>query len=256
MVHADYAPPEKPGHGLFPASTNGLASGNQRPEALAAAICEAIERDALAVWHRLPPAARARTRLNLGTVTDPTCRWACGRLAAAGLVTAAWDVTSDLGIAAFLALVSEPDARNGHIGLGSGADPDAGAALARALFEAAQTRLTYISGSRDDLDAEEFTVFGRAQKRHMAEALLGAGPPQRDQRRVASFAAATVSEELDWLLGRLVAGGIEEVVAVDLGREDAGGIAVARLVIPGLEAPHDDPGYVPGPRARAAERTA
>ena len=54
MVHADYAPPLKPGYGLFPASTNGLASGNHQLEAISSAICEVIERDALAVWHARP----------------------------------------------------------------------------------------------------------------------------------------------------------------------------------------------------------
>jgi ribosomal protein S12 methylthiotransferase accessory factor len=38
---------------------------------------------------------------------------------------------------------------------------------------------------------------------------------------------------------------------VDLTREDVG-IPVVRVVIPGLEAPHDDDGYLPGPRAMAA----
>ena len=56
----------------------------------------------------------------------------------------------------------------------------------RALTEAAQTRLTYITGSRDDLTSDEFTPFGYEQKRRLAEALLQAGPPSRDCPSVAS----------------------------------------------------------------------
>jgi hypothetical protein len=85
-------------------------------------------------------------------------------------------VTSDLGVATFLSLIHDPREPEGHIGLGSGAHPDASIALRRALTEAAQTRLTYIAGSRDDLDAEEFTPFGYAQKRRLADVLLRARP--------------------------------------------------------------------------------
>ncbi len=250
MVHADYAPPVKPGHGLFPASTNGLASGNHPLEAICGAICEVMERDSLALWHRRPLEERARTRLNLATIDRPACRWAADMIARAGLDLALWDATSDLGVPAFLSLVHDRASEDGHIGLGSGAHPDAEVALMRALTEAAQTRLTYIAGSRDDLDPDEFTAFGHTQKRRLAESLLRAGPPLRDFCEVASHAASTLQGDFDWLLGRLVACGIEEVVAVDLSKAEVG-IPVVRVVIPGLEAPHDDPGYVAGPRARA-----
>jgi len=251
MVHADYAPPLKPGYGLFPASTNGLASGGDRTEAILSALCEAIERDSLSVWHQYPLAERSRTRIEPATIDHSASRWACDRIASAALDLAIWDVTSDFGVPAFLALAYDPDSDNAHIGLGSGSHPDAGIALTRALTEAAQTRLTYIAGSRDDLDSGEFTELGRAQKRLLAKNLLLAGPPQRSFTDVASPSAGSLARDLDWLIGRLVACGIEEVVAVDLEKE-AIGIPVARVVVPGLEAPHDDVGYIAGPRTEAA----
>jgi ribosomal protein S12 methylthiotransferase accessory factor len=51
--------------------------------------------------------------------------------------------------------------------------------------------------------------------------------------------------------GRLQANGIDQVVVVDLTRPEVR-IPVVRVVVPGLEAPHDDDDYVPGPRALAA----
>ena len=42
--------------------------------------------------------------------------------------------------------------------------------------------------------------------------------------------------------------GIEQVAVVDLTREEFK-IPVVRVIIPGLEAPHDDDTYVPGARA-------
>jgi ribosomal protein S12 methylthiotransferase accessory factor len=251
MVHADYSVPVKPGQGLFPASTNGLASGNHMAEALCNAMCEVIERDAVAVWHHRPLSRRSQTRLRLSSVDNPACRSACEVIAKAGLDLSAWDVTSDLGVPAFLCLIHGARQDDEHIGLGSSAHPDKAAALLRALIEAAQTRLTYISGSRDDLDPEEFTATGRIQKRRLAHGLLRAGPPACDYAALPSLGNKTFRDDLEWLIERLISCGIEEVVAVDLSKE-AVAIPVVRVVIPGLEAPHDDVQYAPGPRARAA----
>src|SRR5262249_15789300 len=45
-VHTDFTLPPRPGSGYFFCSTNGLASGNDRSEALLHGLCELIERDA------------------------------------------------------------------------------------------------------------------------------------------------------------------------------------------------------------------
>lgn len=251
MVHADYADPEKPGYGLFPASTNGLASGNHVLEATCGAICEVIERDAVAVWSAGSDERRAGTRLDLATIDDGLCRETCRKIVAAGLELAAWDVTSDLAVPTFLCLIREPAQGGGHIGLGSGSHPRRDTALMRALTEAAQTRLTYVSGSRDDLDPDEFTPAGRLRKRRFAEKLLRGSTPVRAFGATVSYAADTLAGQLDVLLQRLGACGIGEVAAVDLTRAEFG-IPVVRVVIPGMEGPHDDPGYLPGPRAQAA----
>ena len=63
----------------------------------------------------------------------------------------------------------------------------------------------------------------------------------------------TLREDLDWLLERLTAAGLSEIGYVDLSQGLAD-ISVARIVIPGLEAPHDDDSFMPGPRAAAAAR--
>jgi ribosomal protein S12 methylthiotransferase accessory factor len=46
--------------------------------------------------------------------------------------------------------------------------------------------------------------------------------------------------------------GIEEVIALDLTRPELG-IAVARVVVPGLEGPDEHPAYLAGRRAGAAQ---
>jgi ribosomal protein S12 methylthiotransferase accessory factor YcaO len=73
----------------------------------------------------------------------------------------------------------------------------------------------------------------------------------RNCRDVPTYEAQTCADDLAWMLDRLRAVGIEEVVAVDLTRPELG-MPVARVVIPGLEGPDDHERYVPGPRVLEA----
>ena len=76
--------------GPLQATTNGLAAGNHVLEALSHALCEAIERDALALWRLLPEPAQDATALDL-TTADAELRavlldrFACGRCHSARL---------------------------------------------------------------------------------------------------------------------------------------------------------------------------
>ena len=77
--------------------------------------------------------------------------------------------------------------------------------------------------------------------------------PSRRFNDVPSRDAPTLSEDLEWELERLAAAGFTETAVVDLTRPELG-IAVAKVVIPGLEGPfeHEQGDYVAGARARAA----
>jgi ribosomal protein S12 methylthiotransferase accessory factor len=248
MVHTDYTRPTAPGHGCFPRSTNGLASGNQILEATCHAICELIERDATTLWHHLPSGAQDRTRLRLAGVDDPGCAEALRRLAEAGFEVAVWETTSDVGVAAFRCLIVEADGRPGHIGIGDGCHPHRGIALLRALTEAVQTRLTYVSGARDDLLPEEFTGEAIAGKCGYARGMIRRAGEMRDFAACPHRVTEAFDDDLAWLRARLTAVGCDRVFTVDLSRPEIG-MAVVRAVIPGLEAPHDDDDFVAGPRA-------
>ncbi len=251
MVHTDYTHPLAPGTGCFHSSTNGLASGNHFLEAACHAVCEVIERDATSVWHHLPPTRRAPTRLSLDSVEEASCRRTLERIETAGLDTAVWDTTSDVGVSSFYAVITEKHGASGHLGAGAGCHPSRDVALLRTLTEAVQTRMTYVTGSRDDLSPDEFTAQGQSEKRGAYQALIRDQTPVRDFNDIPTNAAETFGQDLSWLVERLCAVGIEQVVGVDLTRSEIG-IPVVRVVIPGLEAPHDDDDYVPGPRAIAA----
>jgi YcaO-like protein with predicted kinase domain len=253
LVHAEYAYPALPGEGCFPASTNGLASGNHPLEAICHGIYEVIERDALTVWYHLPAVGREATRLDISSVDDDLCLELVSHIEHAGLLVAVWDVTSDVGIATFLCLIADQSNPDSHIGLGSGTHSAREVALTRALSEAAQTRMNYITGSRDDLQFAEFTAQGRAKLRTAATALLRGEVGMRAFGSVPSCPKPTFREDLDWVLARLASIGVNDVACVDLSQGLAD-ISVFRIVIPGLEAPHDDDGFVAGPRALAAMR--
>ncbi|MCY6382852.1 YcaO-like family protein [Hoeflea prorocentri] len=248
MVHADYTHPVQPGHGCFPASTNGLSSGNHPLEAVCHGICEVVERDGLAVWHHASIGEKALRGLEQQSIDDAPAQLIMQRFASAGLQCGLWDVTTDIGVATVLCAVMEPGHHGGHVGLGSGTHLDRRIALRRALTEAAQTRLNYISGSRDDLMMSEYDLSGRAEKNEAVIELLEASAFKRPFSALPSVVNPTLSDDLATLLGALRKAGIEEVAAVDLSRDDTQ-IPVVRIIVPGLEAPHDDSTYLPGSRA-------
>lgn len=249
MVHLNYTRPTQPMHGVFHASSNGLASGNHRLEAICHAITELIERDAMTLWHFLKPEQQARTRISPESIDADDCVELLQKFHDAELEVGIWDVTSDSDIPSIMVVVRESCAKNGHIGLGAGCHLDRSIALRRALTEAAQTRLNYISGARDDLLMSEFESSGIDHKYEWADGLFMSKEMPRSLSEVSTNTFKTLEEDLDHLINRLCAIDISEVVAVRLTREEFG-IEVYRLVIPGLEAPHDDASYTPGARAK------
>jgi ribosomal protein S12 methylthiotransferase accessory factor len=68
------------------------------------------------------------------------------------------------------------------------------------------------------------------------------------------FPFDTFEAEVAWLLGRLASVGLDQALGVDLSRPEFG-VAVVRVMVPGLEGSDHHAGYTPGARARAiAER--
>ncbi|AWB08145.1 hypothetical protein A6A40_24260 (plasmid) [Azospirillum humicireducens] len=257
-VHTDFSLPLPGGSGNFQMSSNGLASGNHWLEAVGHGICEVVERDALALWSIDGASANPAGRLDLSTVDDPACRQAINLFRAAGQAIGVWSITTDIGLPAFACVIA--DREPNHLDQfyssdGSGCHATREIALLRALTEAAQTRLTYIAGARDDVHRDFFKsardparvalMLARIERDEIAPALSFQAIPTMDQD---SF-----DDDIAHQLARLRAVGIEQVVAVDLGGY-VPGIEVARVIIPGLEGLHDAPGYCPGPRARIRAR--
>ncbi|KYF57212.1 hypothetical protein BE04_46580 [Sorangium cellulosum] len=254
MVHTNYTLPLPAGSGSFVMSSNGLASGNHLLEAISHGICEVVERDATTLWRAGGGAEVPGSRVDLDTVDDPACRRVLALYEAAGVAVGVWDTTTELGLPSFLCLIvdSKPDPfRPLYATEGMGCHPDRGVALLRALTEAAQSRLTFIAGSRDDGGRDRFERVrhpdyvqqGRAQIAHL-------GGPLRDFRHIRSGGGDTLDEDVARALDGLRSAGMDRVIVVDLSKTGLD-VAVVRVIIPGLESVDDVPGFVPGPRARA-----
>ncbi len=254
-VHANYTVSKAPGHGCFDASTNGLASGNSLIEAICHGICEVIERDALALWNHRLMAERADTAIDVQTVADADCLSLIQQMRERGFSVRLYDITSDIAVPTIYCVLQDELNPNNHVGIGSGTHPVREIATIRALTEAAQVRTTYISGARDDLSLEEFDDEGRHTKRDHAGRLAREGHAPRSFKDLPTSDHDNFLSDLTWLLDQLTQSGIEEVVAVNLTREDLG-VAVARVVIPGLEGPDDHNAFVPGNRLRSLQEAA
>jgi YcaO-like protein with predicted kinase domain len=235
-------------------STNGLASGNTLLEATTHALCEVIERDAVALWELRGDQTAKATQLDLATIDDPLCRRTLDLLARAGVQAAAWDVTSDIDVPAYACTLIDvsdrPRWRTMGAFSGYGCHPAPGVALLRAITEAVQSRLTMISGSRDDTFPRDYTKCSNPDdQRRMLEA-IATPPPRRSFGERASLAGPTFEGDLEAILTRLRRVGLDRAVVVDLSREEIG-VPVVKVVVPGLEGLVFASVYVPGARARA-----
>lgn len=250
-VHLDGTPPALPGSGCFVVSSHGLASGNHLSEALLAALCEVVERDSVAAWTMEPETRWGSTRLDLDTVDAEVCHDLLERYRQADVQVGVWDVTSDLDVATFYCQIVDRETnpwRPMPPSEGLGCHPSRVVALTRALTEAAQTRLTAISGARDDLSRRHYR---HVQTQHGADTLRErlAEPGRRDFRQVADWAQPTFEEDVQGILDRLRRGGVEHVAAVDL-THPALGVPVVRVVVPGCRTFGDFGGSIA--RARQA----
>lgn len=250
MVHANYALPEPQHSGGFSSTTNGLASGNTRDEALLHALMEVIERDAVTLWKLGAEAWGNRSALRLETIGDPDCLAILERLAAAEVDVAVWDMNADTGVPCFLCLIADRRQEAGTAEFGAGAHPAPEVALMRALTEAAQVRTTFIAGAREDIPDAEYAPEAQAERSALAAGLLTALAPERDFNKIASVETASFNQDIAATLTALRAVGIDEVVAIDIGNPSLP-FAVIRAVVPGLEAALEGPAsaYVPGARA-------
>ena len=203
---------------VFEISSTGLASGNVLVEAIVHGLCEVFEREAEEAWR----ASGGDRRVVLDSIADPTCRALIDRIAASGARVFVWDLASEREIAAIgCAIVENPEEvawRPLGVYQGFGAHLLPEIAILRALTEAAQTRLTYIAGGRDDF----FPIdYARATDPDLLRALWQRFAAPCDEPVVFDelprHATRGLGEDLEQLASRA-----SRVIAVDLTSRELG----------------------------------
>jgi oxazoline/thiazoline synthase len=119
----------------FHTDSNGCAAGNTREEAIVQGFLELVERDAYAIWwyNRL-----RRGALDLSQFDDSYVHDIQTQFADAGRKVWVLDITSDLGIPTYVAMMHWMKDGQENIEFGSGAHFDRRIALLRALTELSQ----------------------------------------------------------------------------------------------------------------------
>ncbi|MDM9625517.1 YcaO-like family protein [Rhizobium sp. S152] len=232
-------------------SSDGLASGNTLDEAIFHGILERIERDAYILWQVGSDDSRYARCVDPAGFGDPELDGLLAKILSSDLSIKLFDITSDIGIPCFSALLApkavlhDPNVRFVEVTGGSGAHPSPIRAAIRAITEAVQSRLTYISGARDDISPETFSERLPEQTRSAFAAL----PRLPTLGRAAE--QASLGEHLDHVLCALKTRQIGAVIALPLSAPSLP-FSVVKIFIPALENPAGNRARRFGPRAIAA----
>ncbi|MEQ8662301.1 MAG: YcaO-like family protein [Gammaproteobacteria bacterium] len=217
--------------------TNGLASGNHLLEASLHALYELVERDALAglsVDGRLAIRGRCAV-VDPATIAAPELHALVSAIAARDTHVVLIRVPSRVAVHTFWCVLvnRRGSAAVSTLNLGAGCHHDADVAAARAVTEAAQSRLTFIHGAREDRvtkpvdqagavhESAAYRYFARLQPDTAWSALPRLDDTPRDLE-------ATHAR----LVGALAAAGVR-AWQFDL-THDALGIPVVKVVAPAL----------------------
>ncbi|MFE7561076.1 YcaO-like family protein [Kitasatospora sp. NPDC057500] len=213
------------------ASTNGLASGNTRAEALAHALYELIERDVVSdLADGCGPRAE---RIDPASVAEEHCHHLLDRLAAARVWVELWHLPNRYDIPVMACYLWREDQPVTLVS-GTGAHRDPAVALARAITEAAQSRLTQIAGSREDIPA----AVHRPGRTHLGP-VRSPDPGEPWDRAVCEYLPPQSDhdhEEAQHLAGIVAAATQAEPLVVDLtwGPYARTEFSVVKVLAPGL----------------------
>jgi ribosomal protein S12 methylthiotransferase accessory factor len=216
-------------------SSDGLASGNTMLEAVVHGLCERVERDACVLWQFRSDQEVLDACIDPASLHDGAVDELAARIDRSGFKLSLFDVTSNTAIPTMFAVVApKPDGHESRwkhfdLSAGSGSHPSRARAAIRAITEAAQSRVTSITGARDDFDPNlynrqlkaDLTIYVKAEPRnHTADGEQSPDP----------------ADILPFMLARLSLIGVTSVIAVPI-EADAEGFAVAKVLVPELEHP-------------------
>lgn len=211
-------------------SSNGIAVGSSREEAVTSALLELIERDAVTEWKARPMIDRMEDQFDFGRTGLPWLDFWLDRLRGVDASLRCYSVPSFTGIPVVASELGDAgkSATPFHAIHGHSAHPDPEIALFRAMAEAVQGRAAYIAGSRDDLLPSEYTQSVGGVKVAFAMPLPDgmAGADFQDMSRG--------PERLEAMIAAIEAANLGPVIVIDLGQ--VGVFHVVRVIACGLAA--------------------
>lgn len=217
-------------------SFNGLASGNHPLEARLHGLYEIIERDTLA---RLSVRGQVRRDrfgvIDVETIDDDAVGGLCERIRRAGLALVLLRVALELPTQTFMAVILDPSpfAPASAVNLGAGTHLSPAVAAVRAITEAAQSRLTFIHGSREDLPAQAYR--GGRPHAELVAFFSGLAPDTR-WRDLDDRASDDLAQDLARARDALCRLKLRDAFAVDLSQPGVD-IHVAKTLVPGARCP-------------------
>jgi ribosomal protein S12 methylthiotransferase accessory factor len=236
-------------------TTSGIASGNSTEEAIAHALCEVIERDAVTL-QKVAETCYAQSgdahgspsrHVDLSDI-PPEARALVDKFERAGLDLTVEFIASDVSVPVFAATAND----NSELGsqVGYGASPNATIALVRALTECAQSRAAEFEHLREDLQlpANNTQVRhgggdGDLVRRRTSSPMPIAGisssarvlsPAPIRFSTIGSFESNDIIEDIDFLTTSLRDAGLSRILVCDMTPPDAP-FSVVRVIVPGLE---------------------
>jgi ribosomal protein S12 methylthiotransferase accessory factor len=224
---------------LYRIGTNGLASGNHLLEATIHGLYETIERDAIArllVRGRLNLQANCKI-IDVNAIDDPYIQPLLTRINASDFKLVLIWVKSCIAINTFWAILLDRNPYNPAIfvNVGYGTHLNPSVAATRSITEAAQSRLTFIHGARDDLNAEQ--IFERTETHRQLYHYFDRLESTTQWQTLTNFASDDLREDYSYLLQSLKQAGYNNVYRVNMTRAPFD-IPVVKLFVPGLTINH------------------
>lgn len=201
----------------FRRTGNGLGSGRTRTEAILHGLHEVLERDCLS---RSPQVALSSEGL------PPAVRGLTEQVEACGIRVQFHHMPNPLGVPCFKASIIETETSVSFWGSASHCLREV--AMVKALTEAVQSRLTLLSGGRDDIHESIFLKFKTPSLAPPPDTTPKPSALEVPERRFASG-----QQELDWLVEAISREHDSAPLVVNLTRSDMG-IPVYFTVIPKL----------------------
>lgn len=228
--------------GLY-ATTTGLAAGKSIGDAIDHGLREVIERDATLLHLLSTRPAQDRNRILVDSISSQGAIKLLRKFQKSGIFVAVWEVTSDVGIPCFYSVIADQPYQqigNCFFAAGSGCDLDKDRALVASLLEAAQSRLTVISGAREDLSRDWYSTKMHHEFVQRYDALNSA-TGQRKFSDITSHCAFSPEDRLQLMVAKLISRGFRQVIVVNLSRSDLQ-IPVVKVIVPGMEVALDEEG--------------